>query len=61
MEADAIRNNAKDEELEAIRQAGEAAARNQHRERDVSLLYPDASPNTGTGSSTPIRSPNRQT
>ena len=60
MEADAIQNNAKDEELEAIRQAGEAAARNKYRERDVSLLYPDARSNTSTGSITPIRSPSRQ-
>ena len=52
MEANAIKNSASNEELEAIRQAGEALARNQYREQNSSLLNPDLSFTTSNGSST---------
>ena len=51
MEANAIKNSASNEELEAIRQAGEALARNQYREQNGSLLTPDSSSATSKGSS----------
>lgn len=41
MEANAINNSASNEELKAIRQAGEALARNQYREQNSSMLTPE--------------------
>ena len=52
MEANAIKNKASNKELEAIRQAGEALARNQYREQNASLLTPDSSSEISKGSST---------
>lgn len=45
MEVNAVQNNASNTELEAIRQAGEASARNQYREQNSSIPYPDSGSN----------------
>lgn len=51
MQANAIQSNATNEQLEAIRRAGEASLRNQYREQNHSLLYPDANFNVSGSSS----------
>lgn len=51
MEANAVQSNATNEQLEAIRLAEEASLRNQYREQNYSLLYPDASSNVSGSSS----------
>lgn len=54
MEATAIQSSATNEQLEAIRRAGEASLRNQYREQNQSTLYPD--PNTSISTSSSARS-----
>lgn len=62
MEANAVQSNATNEQLEAIRLAGEASLRNQYREQNYSLLYPDASSNvSGSSSKRSVPSPNLPT
>lgn len=52
METNAVESSATDEQLEAIRRAGEASIRSQYREQNQSILYPDAGPNVSGTSST---------
>jgi len=62
MEANAVQGNATNKQLEAIRRAGEASLRNQYREQNYSLLYPDAGSNvSGSSSTRSMPSPNLPT
>ena len=54
MEANAAQSNATNEQLEAIRRAGEASMRNQYREQNQSLVYPE--PSSATSGNSSIRS-----
>ena len=51
MENTAIQNSASNDEIEAIRRAGEASARNQHREQSTSLLYSESTSNISSSNS----------